>query len=227
MTRELWTEPEIIVLRAMYPTHSAREIAHQIGRKTSSVYAKASSLGLRTNPEAVARMARERSSRSDHGGRAHQFQPGHATWNKGVKGSTGLHPNTAANYFRAGQLNGRARHLVDPLGTLRINSDGVLERKVTEISGPAHRRWHPISRLVWEAAHGPVPAGHIVVFKPGMRTTVLAEITLDRLDLITRAERMRRNSLHNNYPPQLAKVVQLRGALTRQINRKAKEQQRS
>lgn len=33
---------------------------------------------------------------------------------------------------------------------------------------------------------------------------------------------MRRNTVHN-LPPELAKVVQLRGAINRQINKRAKE----
>ena len=78
-------------------------------------------------------------------------------------------------------------------------------------------------RLVWEAACGAVPDGHIVVFRPGRKTTDPDKITLDALELLTRAENMRRNSVHSKYPPEVARLVQLRGALTRQINRKAKE----
>ncbi len=78
-------------------------------------------------------------------------------------------------------------------------------------------------RLVWIAANGPVPEGHIVVFKPGRRTTELKEITPDAVELITRVENMRRNTVHAKYPRELARLVQLRGVLSRQINRKAKE----
>ena len=77
-------------------------------------------------------------------------------------------------------------------------------------------------RLVWMAANGPLPAGHIVVFKPGRRTTELEAITLDAVELISRAENMRRNSVHQ-LPPELARLVQLRGVLIKTINRKAKE----
>lgn len=79
-------------------------------------------------------------------------------------------------------------------------------------------------RLVWEAANGPVPAGHIVVFKPGMRTVVLEEITLDRVELITRAENARRNHPRSR-DPELGRLVQLKGAITRQVNRIAREAQ--
>lgn len=222
-----WTQAQLDMLLALYPTHSAQQLKGRIGRSVTSIYAKAANMGVRTSREAIANMARERSSKPDHGGRKTAFKPGQVSWNKGIKGSTGLHPNSRATQFQPGQLNGRATHLVAPLGTFRINPDGALERKVSEISGAPHLRWHPVSRLVWEAANGKVPTGHIVTFRPGTKTNVLEEITLDKLELITRAERMRRNSMHTIYPPELARVTQLRGALTRQINRQAQEKRTS
>jgi hypothetical protein len=71
----------------------------------------------------------------------------------------------------------------------------------------------------------PDPAGHIVCFQAGARkTTVLEEVTADRLECITRAENARRNHPRNR-SPELAKLVQLKGAITRQVNRIAREAQ--
>jgi hypothetical protein len=41
--------------------------------------------------------------------------------------------------------------------------------------GALYRNWVAVHRLVWEQAHGPVPPGHIVVFRPGRHTTDLDE----------------------------------------------------
>ena len=108
-----------------------------------------------------------------------------------------------------------------PIGSLRISKDGQLQRKVRD-DGPTSRRWISVARLVWEAAHGPVPKGHVVVFLPGKFTAIEHEITLDRVELITRRELMRRNSVHTVQPPELARITQLRGALARQINRRSR-----
>ena len=89
---------------------------------------------------------------------------------------------------------------------------------MSDQTGPANLRWKPVYRLVWEAAHGPIPPGFAVCFKPGRRTAELAEITEDALELVSRRELMLRNSFHR-YGPEIAKLVQLRGALTRQIRR--------
>ena len=41
--------------------------------------------------------------------------------------------------------------------------------------------------------------------------------------LMTRAELMKRNSYHNRYPKEVARLVQLRGAVTRQINKRSNQ----
>ena len=75
---------------------------------------------------------------------------------------------------------------------------------------------------MWQAACGPIAPGSIVIFKPGQRTAVLANITADRLEMITRAEHARRNH-PRSVSPELGRLVQLKGAITRQVNRIAKE----
>ena len=221
--RRRWAPREDALLRELYPTTTAGLIAEQLGRIVSSVYQRAATLGLSKAPGVVAQVARERSLQPGHGGRMTRFGVGQDAWNKGVRGSTGLHENTRANWFRPGQLNGRAAQHVLPLGAYRVNGEGYLERKISEESGPPNKRWQRVHALVWMEAHGPIPPGHIVVFRPGRHTTDLERITLDGLELVTRAELMKRNSVHAKYGPEVFRLVQLRGAVTRQINRKLKD----
>ena len=42
-----WTRADDDAVRAMYQTHSAREISEQIGRTERAVYQRANDLGLR------------------------------------------------------------------------------------------------------------------------------------------------------------------------------------
>ena len=101
--------------------------------------------------------------------------------------------------------------------------DGQLQRKVNDNPGNNTDRWKPVSRLVWEAANGPVPPGHLVVFRPGCSTTNPALITLDTVELITRSEHARRNSW-TRLPPELREITRLRATLTRFTNQRAKEE---
>lgn len=53
-------------------------------------------------------------------------------------------------------------------------------------------------------------------------STVLEQITLDAVELISRAELMRRNTRHN-YGPEINDLIGLRARITRQINKRTKE----
>ena len=108
-----------------------------------------------------------------------------------------------------------------PIGSTKFDETGVLLQKVSNDPGNNSKRWRAVHELVWIRANGPVPAKHIVVFKPGMRSAVLEEITVDRVECISLAENMKRNTRHN-LPPELNEVVQLRSVLTRQINKRMK-----
>lgn len=225
MNRQPWTEPQLAVLRQFYPDLPAANLAQVLSRPVSSVYQMAAKLGLRKSEAFNQSDASGRTQRgkTNPGMQATQFKPGTTPWNKGKKGSTGLHPNCRATQFTSRKPEQSRNY--QPIGSLRVTKDGILERKVTDDRNlvPA-RRWTPVARLVWEAAHGRVPPKHIVVFKPGMRTTDPALITLDRTECISRAENARRNHPRNKHP-ELARLVQLKGAITRQVNRIVREAQ--
>jgi len=98
-------------------------------------------------------------------GRTGRFEKGQIPANAGTKGV--MKPNRAS--FKKGRPAHEARNYV-PVGSLRFTRDGYMERKVTDDPTlvPA-RRWIPEHRLIWEAAYGPVPDGHVVVFLDGDR----------------------------------------------------------
>jgi hypothetical protein len=83
------------------------------------------------------------------------------------------------------------------------------------------KRWRPVHVLVWEAKHGSIPAGHICVFKRDAKTLVRSEITVDRLEVVSLAENMLRNTIHH-LPKPLVQVIMLRGALNRKIRNRSR-----
>jgi hypothetical protein len=220
-----WTPQQISQLRTLYPDTPADQVAQLLGYSTSTIYRQAAALGIKKSQafNDSEHSGRIRRGRDDPRMVATQFQPGAVPWNKGVPGSTGHHENTRAKQFKARRPEDARNYL--PIGSLRVTRDGLLERKMTDNREivPA-RRWTAVHRIVWEAANGPVPEGHIIVFRPGQRTTQEAEITIGRLECISRAENARRNHPARK-SPELAKLVQLKGAITRQVNRIAKESQ--
>lgn len=222
--RRFWTAAEVELLRSMYPEAHTEDVALWIGRTVKQVYMAAHTHGLHKSAEYLASdcAARIKRGQQNEAMKSTRFKPGTPAWNKGLRGVVGVQEACRATQFKKGRPASEARNYV-PLGSHRICADGYLERKVTDDPAivPA-RRWVAVHRIVWEAANGPIPAGHIVRFKEGQRTATLERVTPDRLECIDRAEHARRNHPRNR-SPELAKLVQLKGAITRQVNRIARE----
>jgi len=149
---------------------------------------------------------------SNHGfrsGRTGYFKKGHIPHNKGVEGwdSGG---NSHRTRFKEDQ---RGSKWV-PIGSERLSKDGILQRKIRDTKY-AYRNWKSVHSLLWEKHNGPVPKGHVVVFRDKDRT----RIEIENLECITREENMRRNSLHN-MPEPLKDVIRIRGVLNRHINKR-------
>lgn len=212
---QAWTEADIEYLKRVFPHERTANVAQSLGRKYSAVAAMAHKLRLQ---KTQAFLASEQAGRvragAAHDGRglSGRFSAGLTPWNKGQKyPSSGRSTETQ---FRPGQ----EPHNTRPVGSYRISQDGYLQQKFTAQPGEQKGRWRSVHRLVWEAEHGPTPPGHVVTFLPGARTTELAEITLDKLELITQQEQMRRNSVHR-LPEELASLTRVKGVLTREINK--------
>ncbi|NKF57495.1 HNH endonuclease [Ralstonia solanacearum] len=115
---------------------------------------------------------------------------------------------------------GHTSHRHKPVGSERI-SCGYLQRKLYD-TGYAPADWVNVHRIVWEEANGPIPSGHVVCFLPDRKTTVLSLITADALELVSRVELARRNHPLSK-SPEFNQLVQLKSAITRQVNRIARE----
>lgn len=222
MKRRYWTPAEEQLLREHYANTRTEVLAKLFDRDTRRVLAKANSMGLYKSLELIAEIAREKTLELTHGGRQYQFKPGIVPWNKGTSYVAG--GRSAETRFKPGM---KPPTWV-PVGSYRVvtnkNGGPELQQKINDDPGPTNVRWKPVARLVWEAEHGPVPEGHIVVFKPGRRTTKAEEITLDAVELITRRQLMKRNTIHN-LPPEFAEVARLKAVLHRVINQREKQGQ--
>jgi hypothetical protein len=216
MNGKPWAPREIERLKREYANAHTPTLARSFGRSESSVYQKALNLGLRKSAEYLA--SPEAGRTDGKRGGCTRFKPGHATWNKGMKGVHGTQGACRRTQFKEGDLP----HNTLPIGSLRINKDGHLQRKISNGKGSASKRWRTVAELVWSEVNGPLPPRHFVVFRPGLFTNKLEEITLDRIECISMAENARRNHPRNK-SPELAKLVQLKGAITRQVNRISKE----
>lgn len=211
--RNPWTEEQIAILKARYADEKTEEIAADVGHSLNQTYQKALGMGLRKSPAYLASPAACRLRRGDNVGSVSRFKKGMRAWNAGM---IGLQMGGEETQFKSGH----APHNTKPVGSYRISRDGSLQRKVGNDKGSNSKRWRGVHELVWIERNGPVPTKHIVVFKPGMKTIELEEITIDRVECISLADNMKRNTRHN-LPKPLADLIALRAAVTRQINKRS------
>lgn len=216
MKRRYWTPDEDAELRRLYPHYPTALIAPEFGRPVGSLYRRAAALGLRKSEECQSQERARTAARLQVAGARHRFVPGQQPHNKGRRMSAATRDKVARTMFKPGRPASEARNYL-PIGTERVTPDGYVERKLTNDPSLAPvRRWRAVHLLLWEAENGPLPDGHAVVFRNGNKR----DIRLDNLELISRSELMRRNSVHN-YPEPIKRVLRAKARLTRAINDRA------
>lgn len=223
MKRQIWSAEEVDVLRRLYPQDSARRIACLLGRSTVSVRGMVGKLKLRKGPgwenNPLSGILRKGETRPESV--ASQFKKGHVPANKGLRRPGYAAGRMAETQFKAGTRSGAAARNWVPVGTVLVDPDGykrikVRETQPGEASGFGNSKaWPQYHRHLWEREHGPIPAGRVVVFRDGDRR----HCSLDNLELISRSELARRNTMWGRYPRELAEAIQLNGALKRKLRR--------
>ncbi|MDA8138008.1 MAG: HNH endonuclease signature motif containing protein [Desulfobacteraceae bacterium] len=206
-SRRAWTKKEVAIIRRLYADKPTRELAGLLGRSARSIYAQAYLLGLNKNEKYI------RTCRLQPGhakGRATQFKQGHLPHNKGKKGWQ-AGGDSVKSQFKKGQNP----HNWAPVGSTRISKGGIIQRKISDTGYPP-RDWRSEHSILWEQHHGPIPKQHIIVFRNGN----VNDIRIENLEMISRAENMRRNTIHN-LPEALADTCRAIGVLNRRIRERS------
>lgn len=207
MKRHPYTEEELDAIRVLYPTVDAIKLAALLCRSPSSIYYTARLIGVKKDPEVVYKQNKNRVLQV---GERTRFCPGHVPANKGKKQPPHVVEKMRRTMFKAGARP----HNYKPVGSERI----ILGYTEVKISDP--NKWKQKHRIVWEQYNGPVPQGYIIRFRDGNRSN----IELDNLELVSRENNMRDNSLQN-FPESLRRLIQVKGALNRQINKIEKNEE--
>lgn len=211
--RHTFTLDEVEYIRDHYESMSATEIALRIGCTQRGVYDVAHRLGLHKSEQWISETARLRALSPNHGGRRTWFKPGHTPHSKGRKQvdycTAEAIARSSATRFKPGNVPPNYR----PIGSERINRDGYREVKIQD----GLRGWVVKHRYLWEQERGPIPKDMVLIFKDGNKLNC----ELSNLELITKRDNIRRNSIYN-YPPELRGLMRLQGRLTREIKKQQK-----
>jgi hypothetical protein len=146
---------------------------------------------------------------------ASRIQKGNTPMNKGRKMKEWMSAEGIRNSRRTRFKKGSLSHNTQYDGAIRVRRDS--SGRQYQYIRVSLGKWELLHRWVWTVMKGEIPSKHLVVFKDGNP----GNCNIDNLEVITRAENMRRNTYHN-YPKDIALMVQLRGALNRQINKHLK-----
>lgn len=167
MRQRSFTDEQLTFLLENIKGITTKEMAQKLNER----------FGLNITPAKVKRFY------SNHGltnGVDCRFKKGIVPHNKGKKGKT--IGRMAETQFKKGQ----ASHNKVPVGSERVTVEGYIEVKVSDTGA---RKWRHKQQLVWEAHHGKIPDGHVVIVADGNKQNV----DIKNLRLITRQELVRLN----------------------------------
>ena len=208
-----WTAAQIEWLCAHYPSMRTADCIAHIGCTAKQLVYKVTRLGLH---KSEAWMKSEESPLFMAGktlkGKRTQFKAGIAPWNKGIPYQAG--GRSEATRFAPGHVP----HTWHPIGHHRHSKEGYLQIKIAD-TGVTYRDYVPAHHLLWRMHGLSVLPGHALVFKNGDKD----HIDINNLELIPRAELLRRNSAHR-HGPEIARISQLIGCINRQLRQKEKSQ---
>lgn len=175
-----------------------------LGRFEGTARQRMKLLGIIVPPEIIEKFKKES-----------YFSKGDVPLNKGRKQieymSAAAIKKTKKTRFKKGQLPHNTKQ--DLQITIRPDKRGVKYQFIRV----SLNNWVPLHRYNWEKDHGKIAPKMKLIFKDG--DTMNCDI--GNLELITNADLMKRNSYHN-YGKEIASTIQLRGVITRQINKHIK-----
>lgn len=209
-----WTPAQLELLRKLYPDTPTRDVAKACAHSLCSTYGYAQKLGLEKSEAFRASPASGRLKFRLHVGMPTRFPKGHVPANKGLR-----RPGWSVGRGRMQETQfkkGARTNTWVAVGTEVVRKDGYIWVKASDNAKPSRRNWKSKHEAVYAAGRGPIPSNHVVVFRDGDARN----FNLSNLELVSRSELLKRNSLHR-YPAELVRVIQLRGALQRQINKRA------
>jgi hypothetical protein len=198
------------IIRERYPFEPTKKIADDLGLSESSVYNRAFAMGIKKDPVYL------RSTQYPPGylgGKATQFQKGHAPVNKGQKMSTEVYQKVAHTMFKKGSKPMNTQ----PIGTIHQRRD--TGGKMYQYIKLADCKWQLLNRYTWEMHNGPIPKGMVVVYKDGN----YLNNDINNLLMITKKENMARNTIQR-LPKELQQVMRLKCKLIKKINNNGTQQ---
>lgn len=204
MGRTSFTKEEDQFIRENYLKIPVKVLGEKMGRSFTGTMNRLKLMGLAI-PDDVKK-------RNIQAGR---IQKGDSPFNKGKKQVDYMSPagirRSAKTRFKKGHVSPNTKR--DGYITVR-NLDGKNGDPAYKYIRLSKNNWVPLHQYRWEKKHGKVKRGQCLWFKDGDTLNC----RLSNLELITRAENMRRNSIHN-YPAEIKQAIHTLAVYNRKLNK--------
>ena len=208
----IWTPEEEAIIRECYPDTDTLELAGRLGVTVKQLYHKAVKLKVTKSEKYVEKLNEKASAIVTERGRESRFKKGQRAHNKGKKMSPETYAKLSANMFKKGIVPHNTKY--DGCITVRVDTRTQIPYQYIRLS---KGKWEQYHRVVWEQAHGPVPAGFIIRFKDG--DTMNA--SLDNLEMVSRSQNAVDNRWKvNKLPAELQETFRLRTEIKKLIGSK-------
>lgn len=209
--RRFWTDADMWRLLALHPDTGNAELARKLDRSYHSIVGMAQTLGSKKSSSYLSNLPK--ASGMVKAGIAFRFPKGHVPANKGLR-RPGFHAGRMREtQFKKGHFPANRDPDFYVIGALRVNADGYIDMRTS--FRPGSTGWTALHRILWIDAHGPIPKGFALRFKDGDSLNV----EIENLELLSRADLLGRNSIHN-FPPVLRSTINMLGQLKRRIREK-------
>lgn len=208
-----FTPEEDKILHDNYLNLSLNQLSAKLGRAMESVAGRLPRLGLVVPPEIIHKRMAESFTRLAESGKISRFGKGHVPKNKGQKMPPELYEKCKGTMFKPGQVPATCVHFGKPYLHHRTRKDGYIER-LWFIQEGKNKRSAYLAYLC--RTNGIDLTGKKPILKEGFDHSRAP--TLDDILVLTNADNMRLNTLHR-YPKDVVRLIQVKGALQRQINK--------
>ena len=205
-----WTESETKKLIDEFPNRKTEFIANELNLPYHIVSNKAYRLRLKKTNEFMKQFGNRLDGIK---GSDFRFKKGHIPANKGKKMPSEVYDKTKHTFFQPGHTPVTTKYFGKPYLRIRKRKDGYIE-KVWFIQESTNKTSAYLSYLC--RTNGIDMQGKIPVLKQDFDNSRAP--TLQDIEVITYEENMQRNSLYR-YPKELVRLIKVKGALQRQINK--------
>lgn len=190
------------VIRDKYLELNIKQLARHIGKSHGYVRRRIADLGLHLPEELIEQRKQES-----------RLKKGNVPINKGKKWDEFMSEqgqiNSRATMFKKGHIPHNAKE-ADGAISIRKYSDGKQYKSIRVSLGV----WKMLHVHMWEQANGPLPDGHILIFKDGNSLNC----TLDNIECISRVEHgIRCRQQYYSLPDELKEIVTLNYKIKKQL----------